>query len=89
MKIGPEGAELFHTDRHDEVNNNFSQFCESDYSTGNVCWQSAERETRDNLQRTQERRRRASKVFLWGNEGTLLKSIFVEHSVYKLSCNSI
>jgi len=31
MKIRPTGAELFHvdgrTDRHDEVNNSFSQFC--------------------------------------------------------------
>jgi len=32
MKIRPVGAELFHaegrTDRHDETNNSFSQFCE-------------------------------------------------------------
>jgi len=32
MKIRPVGAELFHaerrTDRHDEVNSSFSQFCE-------------------------------------------------------------
>jgi len=27
-KIGPVGAELFHTDGHDEANNRFSQFCE-------------------------------------------------------------
>ena len=24
----PVGAELFHTDRHDDANSNFSQFCE-------------------------------------------------------------
>ena len=33
MKILPVGAELFHegrqTDRHDEADNRFSQFCES------------------------------------------------------------
>jgi len=33
MKIRPVGAELFHadarTDRHDEANSLFSQFCES------------------------------------------------------------
>ena len=32
MKIYPVGAELFHadgrTDRHDEANSHFSQFCE-------------------------------------------------------------
>jgi len=28
MKIRPVGAELFHTDRHDEANSHFSQFCE-------------------------------------------------------------
>jgi hypothetical protein len=28
MKIRPLGAELFHTDRRDEANNRFSQFCE-------------------------------------------------------------
>ena len=34
MKILPVGADLFHadgrTDRHDEANSWFSQFCESD-----------------------------------------------------------
>ena len=33
MKILPVGAEMFHadgqTDRHDEANSRFSQFCES------------------------------------------------------------
>jgi len=33
MKIHPVGAEFFHThrrtDRHDEANSHFSQFCES------------------------------------------------------------
>jgi hypothetical protein len=37
MKIRPEGAELFHTDRqtdrYDEANSRFSQFCECTYST--------------------------------------------------------
>jgi hypothetical protein len=37
MKIRPEGAELFHTDRqtdtYDETNSRFSQFCERAYST--------------------------------------------------------
>jgi len=28
MKIRPVGTELFHTDRHDEVNSSFSRFCE-------------------------------------------------------------
>ena len=27
MKIRPVGAELLHTDRHDEANRRFSQFC--------------------------------------------------------------
>ena len=34
MKIRPLGAELFHakgTDRHDEGNSRFSQFCEQAY----------------------------------------------------------
>ena len=40
MKIRPMGAELFHadgrtdrqqTDRHDEANSRFTQFCESSY----------------------------------------------------------
>jgi len=35
MKICPVGAELFHadrrTDRHDEANSRFPQFCERDY----------------------------------------------------------
>jgi len=35
MKIRPVGADLFHadrrTDRHDEANSNFSQFCERTY----------------------------------------------------------
>jgi len=29
MKIRPVGTDLFHTDRHDEANNSFPQFCES------------------------------------------------------------
>ena len=41
MKIRPERAELFHTDRqtdrYDEANSRYSQFCERDYNTGNVC----------------------------------------------------
>ena len=28
MKIRPVGAELFHSDRHDEANGRFAQFCE-------------------------------------------------------------
>jgi len=35
MKIRPVGVKLFHaegqTDRHDEANSGFSQFCERDY----------------------------------------------------------
>jgi len=29
MKIRPVGAELFRTDRHDEANSHFSQFCDT------------------------------------------------------------
>jgi len=40
MKICPVGAELFHvdgrTDRHDEANSRFSQFCESAKKSNNV-----------------------------------------------------
>jgi len=30
MKLPPVGSTLFQTDRHDEANSHFSQFCESD-----------------------------------------------------------
>jgi hypothetical protein len=33
MKIRPVGAELFHTDGHDEASSRFSQFCESAQKT--------------------------------------------------------
>jgi len=37
MKKRPVGTELFHTDRHNEVNNRFSRFCEGAQKNHIVC----------------------------------------------------